>query len=549
MTAPAANQTRADRWQQLATRTSTSLLGRDTPSDFALVLATFAVFVVLDRWTSQIALIEAADLERFSLNVAAAGDRWWLLVPLAAVFVAGFAIRPAEMLAPWSTLQHGTALRVATVVLAGLLAWQSSLYGVNFLAGQVHAIDRILVVVLALAVAARPSAIVPFVLVVRVSNEQFLHPFGTAAAKNVDELIILALLSIAATHAIYVLTRRTDTSAALLIASAAVAAHFFLPGRGKLANDWLQTNDVSEFPLSSWTAGWLAHTDGGFPEAMSAFYETFSWPVLVGTLVIEVGAIVGVFHPKLFRLWLAGFIAFHAMTFATTGFFFLGWTLLEVALLVAVAAPQFRSWIAANATPARGLLAAGAVLAGAQLFHPPGLAWLDAPVSYGYRLEATGVSGEVYNVPLGAVDPYSQDLSFLRPQLADRPLGTAGYGAIITHEELNELRAIQDFESLEAHERALGPPPDTSVSIEFVVSYFDHVNSGERRSWFGLGPPQRYWNSRDEPVFDFDEPLQRLDVFILAAIHTDDGVIRELRPVLAVEADSSGRGVVTATTP
>ena len=548
MTAPVANRTRPGRWKRLATGTSRSLLDRDTPREFALVLATFATFVMFDRWTSRIALVEAADLERFSLTWATAGNQRWVLAPLAVVFAAALALRPAETLARWSSLQHGWALRVSTIILAGLLAWQSSLYGVNFLAGELHAVDRILVVVLALAVAARPIAIVPFVLVVRVSNEQFLYPFGTAAAKNVDELLLLALLSIAAAHAIYIVTRRNDTSAAVLITSAAVAAHFFLPGRGKLANDWLQTNDASEFPLSSWSAGWLAHTDGGFPEAMSAFYETFRWPVLVGTLVIEIGAIVGVLHPKLFRFWLVGFVVFHAMTFATTGFFFLGWTLLELALLVAVAAPRFHSWVAANTTPARGFLAAGAVLAGAQLFHPPGLAWLDAPVSYGYRIEATGVSGEVYNVPLSAVDPFSQDLSFLRPQLADRPLATAGYGAIISHEELDQLRTIQDFESLEAYERALGPSPDTSTSTEFIVAYFDHINSGEHRSWYGFGPPQRYWNSRDEPVFDFDEPIQRLDVFVLAAINTDDGVISELRPVLTVKADSGGRGVVAATT-
>jgi hypothetical protein len=150
---------------------------------------------------------------------------------------------------------------------------------------------------------------------------------------------------------------------------------------------------------------------------------------------------------------------------------------------------------------------------------------------------------------LTAFDPYAQDLSFLRLQLTDRPLATGGYGAIISHVELEQLRAIDDFGALEAHERALGPPPDTDPSTDMVVAFFDHANSGNRRTWFGLGPPDRYWNSSEEPVYDFGEPLERLEVFVLAAIHTDSGVETELRPVLTVEADERGRGVVTATTP
>jgi hypothetical protein len=549
MTAPVATSNLAERCQRLATRTSSSLLGRDTPRDFALVLAVFAAFVIFDRWSGAIAVIEPASLQRFSLTWAAIEHRWWLLAPLVGLLLVGLATRRDEMVAPWTALEHGSALRVAASVLAGLLAWQSSLYGVNFLAGQLHGADRVLVVLLAVAVIARPVAIVPFVVVVRVINEQFLYPFDTAAAKNIDELLVLALLSVAAAHVVYVVTGRNATSASLLITSAAIASHFFLPGRGKVANDWLWVNDVAEFPLSSWTAGWLANTDGAFNAAMSDFYTTFRWPVLVGTLLIEVGAIVGVLHPKLLRFWLVGFVVFHAMTFATTGFFFLGWTVLELALLAAVAAPRFDSWVTANTTPARGLLAAAAVLAGTALFHPPGLAWLDAPVSYGYRIEATGVSGAAYHVPISALDPYAQELSFVRLQLADRPTASGGYGAIISEAELDQLRAVDDFDALEAYERSLGPPPDTAASTALMVAFFDHVNRGDHRGWLGLDPPDKYWNSREEPVFDFGEPLARLDVFMIAAIHRDDGVVTELRPVLTVEGNEEGRGVVTAATP
>ena len=88
-----------------------------------------------------------------------------------------------------------------------VLAWQSALYDYNWLADRTHGFDRALVVVLAVAAIVRPAFLVPFVIVVRVVNEQFLFPFGTTAARNVDDLLLMALLVIAATHLLFVVTR------------------------------------------------------------------------------------------------------------------------------------------------------------------------------------------------------------------------------------------------------------------------------------------------------------------------------------------------------
>ncbi|MDH3680500.1 MAG: hypothetical protein OEV40_11185 [Acidimicrobiia bacterium] len=520
------------------------MLARDRPIDLVAVLATFVAYVVLDRWTALIAVITEDDLGRFSLLGAAVANRWWLVVPFVIVAAAGLRHDARALLAPWSALQHGGALRLLTGVLVALLTWQAALYDVNFVAGRVHALDRLVVVGLAVAALYRPVAIVAFVLQVRIINEQFLHPFGTVAAKNVDELLLIALLAIAACHVIYVVTGRNDTSPVLLIIGAAVAAHFFWPGKAKLVSDWVNLTDISDLPLSSHSAGWLGSTDGGVARAMSGFFDFFRTPVLIGTLIIEVGALFAALHPKLLRLWIPGFVLFHAMTFITTGFFFLGWTLLELGLLAALSLPRFRDWVAANATPARGLVSVAAVVGGTILFHPPGLAWFDAPISYGYEIEAVGDSGAPYHVPISALAPLDQDVSFARLQLSDRLAASGGYGALGTAYELERLRGIDDFEALAAYEVELGDPPPTDRSQRYFLDFFDHVNDGRRLGWFGLGPPDRFWTSREDPVFDYEEPLQRLEVTLVASIHGDDAPISRRQVVLVIEADAEGRGVV-----
>jgi len=69
-----------------------------------------------------------------------------------------------------------------------------------YLLGQTHAVDRVLVAALGLACLVRPVFLIPFALQSRVIGDQFDYPFETTAAQNVDELLIIALLGIAAVH-------------------------------------------------------------------------------------------------------------------------------------------------------------------------------------------------------------------------------------------------------------------------------------------------------------------------------------------------------------
>ena len=520
-------------------------LGRDQPVDLAVVLGAFVAYLVLDRWTAAIAVINEADLGSFSLVAEAATSRWWLLAPLALLFGAGFVLRRRAMLASWSDLDGGRSLQILSSVLIGLLAWQAALYDVNFFAGQLHGFDRLLVAALAALAIYRPIGIVPFVFVVRVVNEQFIHPFGTVAAKSVDELLLIALLAVAVAHLLLILTGRSETAPTLLIIGAAVASHFFWPGKAKLVSEWLQLTDVGNLPLSSYRAGWLGATDGTIARGLSDFFGFFRLPVLIGTLIIEVGALVAVIHPKVLRVWLPSFAFFHIMTFATTGFFFVGWTLLELGLLLLLSLPRFTSWVTANATPARGLVAVAAVVGAPVLFHPPGLVWLDAPISYGYEIEAVGESGADYHVPISSLAPLDHHVSFSRLQLAERLAGSGGYGAISTPIELESLNEIEDFEALELYELALGEPPPTDTSQEFFLSFFEHVNEGGHRRWLGLGPPDRFWTSREAPTYDFVEPLQRLEVVLVTSIHGEDGIISRRQLVLAIEDDEGAATVVS----
>ena len=530
-----------------------TLLGPDTPADVALVLGTFVLFTLVEHLARASAVVTAADLGRPSLLVAVAGHRWWAMAPLAVGAAAAAVLRPRRLLAPWSELEQGRVLRWFAGVLVVLLAWQASCYPYNWLAGRLHGADRLVVLVLAAAALARPAFLVPFAVVVRIMAEQFVLPFDTPAGRNIDDLLVLVVLAVAAGHLVYVVTGRNRTAPVLLVAGSALAAHFFIPGKGKVAIGWLTHGNLGDLPLSSYTAGWRGAGDGGWARTLSNVLHAVRLPTMAAILAVELGSIAAAARPRLLRWWLPAAVGFHLAVFAITGFWFLSWIAVEVGLFVLLSAPSLRSWVAANATPARGLVAVAAVLGAPVLFHPPGLAWLDAPVSYGYRITATGASGEQYSVDSGALAPVSLHVAFDRLQLGDSALASGAYGAVSNGAQIDALDQIGDYEELRAYEDSLGPPTLVEPSQQFLADYLAWASRPHRsfaaRLATRFGPPEHFWTSGPGEAYRLQEPIRSLEVTLVRSLHEPAGADRpsqESEIVLRLAIGPDGRPVVVS---
>lgn len=522
-------------------------LGSDTPRDLALVLALFSTYLLLDRLIQALVVIEQDDLDRPVLLLAAFSNRWWLILPIIIVAIGLVAGWRQRVLIRWDAVEHGSVLRLLALPLILFLMWKGSLYPYNFVADQAHAIDRLLVVALGLLALSRPILLLPFLFHFRIVNEQTLFPFGTSAPKNTDEFLVVSLLGIAAAYLLAAVVPRIKTSGAVLLLQTVVAAHFYIPGKGKLAIDWATATDLANLPLGSHTAGWLGNTEGGWARGLSGGFETFGPAIIVSTLVLELGALVVVASPRLLRWWLVGWVAFHGFTFATTGFFFLPWIALEVALLILLFRPRFRDWVTENATPARGAIAVLAVFGAPVLFHPPGLAWLDAPISYGYEMEAVGESGVAYHVPAAAFAPLDHELTFSRLQLGPTVPLSGGYGSVVNEADMDRLSTAATFDDVARLEAS---QPETTLveeSQDFLLAFFDRSNEQRRFGWlYRLGPPSYYWTQADSPDFAFDEPLVALDVYHVTSLHNDRSPLTRRELVLRIEQGTEGEGQVVA---
>ncbi len=520
----------------------------------ALLIAVF----VLDRATRAVVDLAGDDVFNTSLLIASIERNLILwVVAITAVVFGGVVLAMSgdgtnRLLEPWQALEHGSVLRWLSVPLIAYSTWVGALGSFNFFSNQLYLFDRGLMIALALLVLWRPVALVPFVVVTRVLAEQTLFPFSNPAVQNVDDLPAFALLIIAAGHLWYVATARRETSPILLGLLALVAAHFYLPGRGKLNLDWLENNNTGNLALSSYTAGWLANTDGSALRSLANLLDSANPAIKLFTLVVELGSILAILTRRLSALWIVMWIFLHISIFAATGFVFVGWILLELGLLVILLSGSLRSWVDENVTLGRGLLAVAAVFVAPILFHPPGLTWLDSPVSYGYRVQAIGESGESYEVPIALFSPLDTDVSFLNVQVTERQPAVGAYGSLATVADLQTFEAVDDFDELAVIEAQQPINELTEVSQDFIISFFDYANSGDGSLLRAIDPPAHFLTQSPGPRFSFQEPLQQLQLFRVTNIHRlstgatsiDETFRTEL--VLTVEQDDDGAGRVAA---
>lgn len=514
-------------------------LGRDTASGLLAVLGFAVVYVVLDEGIDRWAQAPGSVYMESSLLLGAITEQ----LPLTAIGVLFAAVLAyvgrTRLMCRWADLELGVALRWFVIPLIALLTWRSAFYEYHFVYDQWHAVDRVLVAVLGLAAVARPVFLLPFVVQVTVISWQFGVLLGSTAGMNVDAPATAVLLTVGIAVLAHVVFEVRAGLTALWLSGVVVAAWFFLPGRRKVGIDWFAT-DPADFARTSETAGWLGNTSGGFNDFMVDLLSTFRWPVLIGTLVLEVGAVFAVLSRRTMLWWIPGWISLHAFIFAASGFWLFPWVIVEAGLFVAYRTPDVRAAFAGVGGVARSALAVVMVLVGAQLFDPAGLAWIDSPVGQAYEVEVVGRDGNRYNVPLSAFEPVGLELAFMTLGIEDPLPAIGAYGALGSRWEHDALAEMMSFEEFDRYRAGFGPPDPMQqfYGRRILLDWVEYVNEHGDPGWFPASPLPRVWSARRDPVHAW-EPIERLELIRVDVLHRHDEIRRTVVFIAEVGTDGA----------
>ncbi len=451
------------------------------------------------------------------------------MVVLGVVAVAAIALfGRGSLFLRWSDLDRGTALRRFCAVLIVVLIWRFTTADFDYVYGQWRSLDRIGLGLAGALALWRPIALVPFVVQARLLQTPLRAGFDFALGTTLDDLPIVILMAVAAIVLLAAATGSRTTYVVVSLMASATAIEFFTSGRRKLGVDWLADNDLANFPLNGYYQGWLGSTDGAVAEFLSGFLDRFRWPLLVGTLVLELGAIVSVTRRRWLLFALAVWPTFHLVVFFAYGFSFIEWAIVEIGFLALLAQARGREWSKPAFRLVPVALSVLFVFYGGVVFKPPALVWLDGPITYAYEVDAVDEEGNARLMVANDFSPHESAFAFGFLHLGPSKPVAAGYGALnrAHFEALQPVHGWSDLEKIE------DPVPVDDPRRDQVVANIEQflLHSGRPRALVDRIPdaPTRYSTSRSGQNYEPGTTLSSL-LFTRVTVLRVDGEVLERR--------------------
>lgn len=453
---------------------------------------------------------------------------------IAAAAMTGLLIRYGALTSRWDALEHGSALRGFTVLLAALMAWPLATMGYNHYFDQAHAIDRVLLVGLLPLIWWRPAFLLAFAPVAFVVLGQLIEPAlgGTVLAHKLQ--VLRALNLIAACVLVHAMTGLRATTPLVFLLCCYVAGAYWLPAVAKLELGWIGTDELYHMPLVAYAHGWLAFLSPERVVELARALVPFDFLMRIAVIVAEAGCIVILLRRGITLALLVAVILFHLGVFALYGFLFWPWIALDAALVVLLLPRQ--RWQDIH-RPVAVALSIALILTAGWWARPPRLGWYDTPLAYVYRVDAQLASGE--RVPLHPqfFAPYEDTFTMTSFGYSHdiHAVLVGPYGVTLDRVLLNDLtsaRTADDIFALERQRSGRYDPTRAEQLFEFLTRYARNRNrNGDSLSaLYALHPPRQFISHA--PGKRFLDGAQ-IEALILTEVTTfyDGDVLRAIREV------------------
>ena len=383
----------------------------------ALLVALAVVSRPLYRFTQ----LDEAAYRSFSITIAALGTPGLLVLVLVP---AGVVVWLRRGLC-WGDIPEGRLVRIVVLTAASSLAIHFAFYEPNWFVGQLHVVDRAILVGLLVVSWWRPIALVPFTVLAAVMASQFAVPLGRYTWNDkrlVFDTVVLFCIAAGAG----IIRRREGLQAFIGAVGVLLASWYLVAGVAKIAMLWPGREELAYMTRSAHLAGWLSE---GTADAVAGLLGGLNELLVPFTIAVEVAAVLLLVGRRSALTVLVLTQCLHLAVFLASGIFFWKWMLLEAVLILFFARCDRETL--AGFGPALVILALPFAVLSPRLFGVATLAWYDTPYSVNMEFEAVGVSGAVYRLSPDDFAPYdvlfSQGrMGFLaQPRIVVGSIGTA----------------------------------------------------------------------------------------------------------------------------
>jgi hypothetical protein len=424
----------------------------------------------------------------------------------------------------WRRLEVRPASRVIVTAAALALAWAFSAFTHNYRYGQLHLFDRLFLIAMAVGVWFHPAFAFGVAIASKVLIDQFWHPlprWSTTDYRMVEEVIWLFMACLLAR----LITRRFRFSLFVFLTLCLVGANYLAPGIEKLRFDWLASNDLTNIFRANRLNGWLACLTPGQADRLLAVLAVLNTPMLIFTLIVELGALL-----MLLRRWLAvallgSLIALHLGIFVASGILFWKWIIIDLALIssLLIMRRRDRSEVFNRRLFLISLLIIGL---GPHWFNVNWLGWRDSSAVNHFRIEAVGQSGRIYEIPRCDLQPYDKPAAQGRFFfLSDEPTVVWTGGAVFNDQAVRQIAQAETPEQMRQVEHEFGRvyrnPEGRDGLVVLLTQFGRYANANGHLpdsppQW--LRPPHHIWTgpATDRPRFTAQEPIVAIRVRLVS---------------------------------
>lgn len=385
--------------------------------------------------------------------------KFWLGL-LTAIAIAFF----CRKLKRWKDFTPGTRMQwmVWTLLLVSL--WSSAFYPINYYYGQVHLLDRLVLIALGLACFRWPTVLPFFTWAVLVSYLQWRLPIGDPELTN-RKLPVDLLLSLNAALLLWP-WKAFPRRAIVLTLVSVVLIHYWIPGLAKFAIgedrpwDWLLVNKAMNMMLAATQLGWTVLWD---ENGAASLWQLLIWmdtPLKIFVLVVELGLLLSFWSRRVLLAFTASRILLHLGILFFSGDTFWNWTLLGIGMMAAFWPERIKNKDADQANhksqiePLFGwvpmLVVVVFILFASRSYDASPLGWFDSRLSERYDVWVVTESGQRRQMDPNFFAPY--EFLFIQSKFHYLP-GTGKvlvrtYGAVHDPEAARDLRAAHTIEEV-----------------------------------------------------------------------------------------------------